>query len=381
MTSCLILLRIFQSNIEKKIIVMKRLLKKQNNIDKLIERINLVKDLIKFYSKPPMETITKLSINMKKQDKKKNKSNLSNNKEINKDENDLKGYSLFFILKKFLILLIILNSIYILYSIIFVKVSNDSFSLLQNVMTIIYNSAYGEDLTYMMIGIAQLLQYISIPQSGLYPIFYDLLNKDNSSIDNNSDFFSDLFRYHQEIYLYEKREKKQKKSFPTDAQIIDFNCNNFFINIKDENFDQIINNNPNKNYLQQMINFCYHIDIMFYSSEELYMDYYFYSIMKLFFINSNSLTHFPKYSIDILYEIIVESVILYKPLKLYLGNYYLKFTLKNRLKKHIYTLLFFLLGNIALEIIFFGVIKFLIIDNIEGTIKHLNKLLRILKVV
>ena len=381
MTSCLILLRIFQSNIEKKIIVMKRLLKKQNNIDKLIERINLVKDLIKFYSKPPMETITKLSINMKKQDKKKNKSNLSNNKEINKDENDLKGYSLFFILKKFLILLIILNSIYILYSLIFVKVSNDSFSLLQNVMTIIYNSAYGEDLTYMMIGIAQLLQYISIPQSGLYPIFYDLLNKDNSSIDNNSDFFSDLFRYHQEIYLYEKREKKQKKSFPTDAQIIDFNCNNFFINIKDENFDQIINNNPNKNYLQQMINFCYHIDIMFYSSEELYMDYYFYSIMKLFFINSNSLTHFPKYSIDILYEIIVESVILYKPLKLYLGNYYLKFTLKNRLKKHIYTLLFFLLGNIALEIIFFGVIKFLIIDNIEGTIKHLNKLLRILKVV
>ena len=193
MTSCLILLRIFQSNIEKKIIVMKRLLKKQNNIDKLIERINLVKDLIKFYSKPPMETITKLSINMKKQDKKKNKSNLSNNKEINKDENDLKGYSLFFILKKFLILLIILNSIYILYSLIFVKVSNDSFSLLQNVMTIIYNSAYGEDLTYMMIGIAQLLQYISIPLiiTQIFLVIYlDIIKK----------------------FIYMKKEKKNKKN-------------------------------------------------------------------------------------------------------------------------------------------------------------------------
>ena len=382
MTSCFLLLRIFQSNIEKKLIVIERLLKRQNIIDKLIERIILVKDLLKFYSHHPMETITKLSGNMKKQDKKKNKSNLSNNKEINnQNEKEILGHSLFFILKKFLILLIILNSIYIIYSIIFVKVSNDSFSLLQNVMTIIYNSAYVEDLTYMMIGITQLLQYISIPQSGLYPIFYDLLNKDNSSIDDNSDFFSDLFRYHQEIYLYERREKIQKKSFPTDAQIIDFNCSTFFKDINDENFAHIINNNPNKNYLQQMINFCFHINIMIFSSEELYMDYYFYSIMKLFFINSNSVSHFPKYSIDILYEIIVESVILYKPLKLHLGNYYLKFTLKNRLKKHIYTLLFFLLGNIALEIIFFGVIKFLIIDNIEDIIKHLNKLLRILKVV
>ena len=380
-TSCLLLLRIFQSNIEKKIIVIERLLKKQNIIDKLLERISLVKDLLKFYSKPPMETITKLSENMKKQDKKKYKNNSSNTKEIqNQDENQIKGNSLFFILKKSIILLIILNSIYILYSIIFVKISNDSFSLLQNVMAIIYNSAYVEDLTYMMIGITQLLQFISIPQSGLYPFFYDLLNKDNSSIDDNSDFFGDLFRYHQEIYLYERREKKQKKSFPTDAQIIDFNCNTFFTDINDENFDEVIKNNPDKNYLQQMINFCFHINIMNYSNEELYMDYYFFSIMKLFFINSNSLTNFPKYSIDILYEIIVESVILYKPLKLYLGNYYLKFTLKDRLEKHIYTLFFFLLGNIALEIIFFGVIKFLIIDNIEETIKHLNKLLRILKV-
>ena len=37
-----------------------------------------------------------------------------------------------------------------------------------------------------------------------------------------------------------------------------------------EDLIYVINNHPDKNYLEQLINFCNHINIMIYSNEEIY---------------------------------------------------------------------------------------------------------------
>ena len=66
MLTCLLLLNYFHKIIDKLITMMETLLNNQLNVDKLCERISLLKDLIKFYYKPPMEVLTKLSENMRK---------------------------------------------------------------------------------------------------------------------------------------------------------------------------------------------------------------------------------------------------------------------------------------------------------------------------
>ena len=375
MMTCLLLLKFFHGLIDKKIAISEGLLKNQMNIDKLLERIKLIKDLVKFYSKPPIDTLNKLSENMKKHEKKKHKSESSiKNEDIN--ENEILGkYSLLFLIKKYLILILSMTLIYITYSLIFMKIAENSSNKLKNAIKIIENSAYGENLTYMMVGLIQLLQFIKLPEVTLYEIFHYL------NLYSDKDFFSDLYSHQQKIFLLERREKELGKSFKTDAQILNFNCDTFFHDIKNDRFNTIIEQYPEKNYLQQMINFCKHIKIMSYSNEEIYLDMLYFSIMKLLLINSDSDSDFPDYNVDHLSELIAEILIIYRPLKLYLDNYYLDNVLKKELKSHFYTLVFFLLGNIILEIIFFIIIKFSILDDVDNNNKNLNKLLRILKVI
>ena len=241
------------------------------------------------------------------------------------------------------------------------------------------NSSYDENLTYFMIGVIQLLQYINIPEITLYNTFYSIFKNKNIDL-KVSDFFTDLYNYQQEIYLVERREKHFDKSL-IDSEIITFNCSTFFEFINNKRFNYVINNHPDKNYLEQMINFCNHINIMIYSNEEIYMDMLYYSILKLLLLNSHLISEFPKYPMEELSKLTLEILVIYQPLKLYLGNYYLEIVLKKKLNKHFYSVLLFLLGNIIMEIIFFILIKFLIIDHIDETNKNLNKLLRILKVI
>ena len=380
MSSCLLLLNYFHKIIDKRISMMETLLRNQLNNDKLIERINLIKDLVKFYSKPPMEILIKLSENMKKQENKKNKNEI-NEKQI--EIFDLPdSYSLLFIMKKYLIIVFTMTIIFLIYCLIFIKISNNSFNTLKNLMKIIENSSYSENLTYVMVGVIQLLQYIKIPEHSLYITLSSLFdNKKDFKIDENSNFFLELFSNQQEIYLAERREKQNDNSNPIDSEIIDFNCDTFFQNVNNERFNKIIQSYPDKNYLEQMINFCNHINIMEFKNEEIYMDVLYFSILKLLLINSEHITDFPEYDMNDLCELSSQILIIYRPYKNYLSDYYLDIVLTKKLKIHLYTLLFFLLGNIFLEVVFFCIIKFFIIDHVDGTNKNLNKLLRILKVI
>ena len=120
----------------------------------------------------------------------------------------------------------LLTLIYITYSLIFMKIADDSSNKLKNAIKIIENSAYGENLTYMMVGLIQLLHFIKLPEVTLYEIFHYL------NLYSDKDFFSDLYSHQQKIFLLERREKELGKSFKTDAQILNFNCDSFFIDIK-----------------------------------------------------------------------------------------------------------------------------------------------------
>ena len=379
MLTCLLLLNYFHKIIDKLISMMETLLRNQINVDKLCERISLLKDLIKFYYKPPMEVLTKLSDNMRKNEKKKHKNEEMNQQIQNSNEDLIGNYSLFFIMKKFIIIICAMTFIFIFYCIIFIKISYNSINSLKNIIKIMENSSYDENLTYFMIGVIQLLQYINIPDISLYNTFYSIFK--NKTIDLKvSDFFTDLYNYQQEIYLLERREKQVDKNL-IDSEIITFNCSSFFQFINNRRFNYVIDNHPDKNYLEQMINFCNHINVMIYANEEIYMDNLYYSILKLLLLNSHLIHEFPKYPMEELSELTLQILVIYQPLKLYLGNYYLETVLKKKLDIHFYTVLLFLLGNIIMEIIFFILIKFLIIDHIDETNKNLNKLLRILKVI
>ena len=103
-------------------------------------------------------------------------------------------------------------------------------------------------------------------------------------------------------------------------------------------------------------------------------------MMKLLVMNYNNKNNIPNYNISELYSVMIISLELYRPLKVLLGDYYFNY-LDNETDSHFYILLCFLLGNIILEIIYFLIIKFQIINKIESNNKNLDRLLIMLKCI
>ena len=103
-------------------------------------------------------------------------------------------------------------------------------------------------------------------------------------------------------------------------------------------------------------------------------------MMKLLVMNYNNKNNIPNYNISELYSVVIISFELYRPLKVLLGDFYFDY-LDNETNSHFYILLFFLLGNIILEIIYFLIIKMRIINKIEFINKNLDKLLIMFKCI
>ena len=55
--------------------------------------------------------------------------------------------------------------------------------------------------------------------------------------------------------------------------------------------------------------------------------------------------------------------------------------LKDKMDTHYHILLIFLIGNIVIKIIYFVVIKFFILDKIEGVLSNLERLSKILNCI
>ena len=104
-------------------------------------------------------------------------------------------------------------------------ISNNSFDLLSTTIEIIQKASYTEELTYLVVCLIASANFIQIPDSILYSSFWPIFQ--NKTITNESSFYADLYNYHQECYLKERRKKTSATSLTDDIDIIDMNCNDF----------------------------------------------------------------------------------------------------------------------------------------------------------
>ena len=239
---------------------------------------------------------------------------------------------------------------------------NDSFNLLSLTMEIIQKASYTEELTYLVVCLIASANFIQIPDITLYKAFWPIFQ--NKIITNESSFYADLYNYHQECYLKERRKKTSATSLPDDIDIIVMNCSDFFVQTNISRFYQIIQNNPSKNYLNQLTNYCYHVSSLNFSSQNNFLDNLDYSILKLFMRDTNSKFNLETLENDLL-VLITETLII---------NILLK-----KIKLHIDILLIFLLINITIETVLFFVIKQLILEKTIEINVGLNRIMRVIK--
>ena len=241
-------------------------------------------------------------------------------------------------------------------------ISNDSFNLLSLTMEIIQKASYTEELTYLVVCLIASANFIQIPDITLYKAFWPIFQ--NKIITNESSFYADLYNYHQECYLKERRKKTSATSLPDDIDIIVMNCSDFFVQTNISRFYQIIQNNPSKNYLNQLTNYCYHVSSLNFSSQNNFLDNLDYSILKLFMRDTNSKFNLETLENDLL-VLVTETLII---------NILLK-----KIKLHIDILLIFLLINITIETVLFFVIKQLILEKTIEINVGLNRIMRVIK--
>ena len=155
-------------------------------------------------------------------------------------------------------------------------------------------------------------------------------------------------------------------------------CSTIYSEMNDERFSILFKEHSEINYEEILINYCNNVGSLKYKSEQFFIEDLTYSMMKLLIVNYKNKKNIPNYNIYELYSVTIKSLVIYRPLKAFLDNYYFSH-LDVQTSKHFNILLIFLLGNIILEVIFFFIIKTQIIDKIDNINKNMNKLLIMLK--
>ena len=365
---CIVFIYLFKISINNRIYKIDSFLSNQTIVELLLERLELLTELLRFYNKPPMGTISDLLKNIKNEEK---KSISIKKQKYKKDE--IIQYSLLFLLKEFFVIIIISMIIYFSYLIIFFIIGNRSFNRLKKIEEIIQKASYTEELTYLIVTLIETSNIIDIPQIALYNIFWPiLLNKTHS---NESNFFSNLYNQHQECYLIERRNKINAKFIPQDNEILSMNCYTFYNQTNISRFYKIIENNPSKNYLEQLINYCLFIDSLKTFDQGNFLNNLDYLLLKL--LPHNSLFNENNFDKEV-WDLISETLILYRPLRFYLGNYYFNNILIKYINTHVNLLLICLLINIFIEILLFFILKKKVLDK---TIQLNNRLNRLMKMI
>jgi hypothetical protein len=316
----------------------------------------------------------KIPMNKKLQSQNHSSNDIQENYEIQQIKEKI--YDLSFIINPLIYILLVLVIIYVIYSIVFLIISIKSFKQLFNICKIIESTSYTCLQFFLELGIIQLYQFVKIPENALYNTLTSIY--ENKITDNNA--FVDLLNVIQDTIQKEKSLKELRNFLSDSSNIISMNCSTLFSEINDERFSIIFKEHTEKNYEQILINYCKTVSSLQYNREKHFLDDLTYSMMKLLVINYNNENNIPNYNSSELYSVTIKSLAIYRPLKVFLGNYYFSY-LDNETDAHFYILLGFLLGNIFLEIVYFLVIKIQIIDKIDSINKNLNKLLKMLKCI
>ena len=367
---CIIFIYLFKISINNRIYKIDQFLSHQPIVELLIEKLDLLIELLRFYNKPPMINISELTKHLKNEEKK----ILNFKKEEKKDE--IIKYSLFFLLKEFIIIIIGSMIIYFIYLIIFFIIANRSFNRLKQIKEIIQNASYSEELTYIIVSLIETSNVIDIPQIALYNSFWPILKNKNYS--NESNFFSDLYNHHQECYLIERRNKRNAKFLPKDKDLLSMNCYTFYQQTNVSRFNLIIQNNPSINYTDELINYCLFIDFLKIFSQDNFLNNLDYLMLTLLPKNNS----FDKKTFDEeVWELISETLIIYRPLRFYLGNYYFNNILLKKSNKHVQVLLICLLINIFIEIILFFIVKKKVLDRTIELNNCLNRFMKMINIL
>ena len=379
---CFYFFKNFKKLANSKLQFMEILLKNQENIEIINKKLQIISVLFKLYKQHPIKLLKKLSEKMKNQTSKKEHNNVNNQKkleedyEIQKIKEKIHDFS--FIINPFIVILSILVIFYIIYSILFLIISNMSFTELYNVCKIIESSSYSVLQFFIELGIIQLYKFVKIPETALYNTLWAIYH--NKTKDDGENAFVDLLNIIQDTMQKEKSLKELKTEIGNSNNIITLDCLTLYSSIKDERLEIIFKEHKEIDYEQILINYCNSIPTLKYQTEELFIEDLAYSMMKLIVVNYKNKNYIPDYTPSELMSVTIKSLEIYRPLKIFLGDYYFSY-LDYETKNHFYILLGFLLGNIILEIVYFLIIKIRIIDKIEIINKNLDKLLIMLKCV
>ena len=381
---CLYFFKSFIKISNKKLQSMEILLKNEENVDNINQKLTIISILLKLYKQHPMKLFNQLSeknknVNIekkRKKDKIQNQNHEEEDYEIQKIRK--KKYNFSFIINPFIVILICLIVLYIIYSIIFLILSSQSFTKLLNICKIIETSSYTCLQFFLELGIIQLYQFIKIPEKALYNTLWAIYN--NKTIGQGENPFVDLLNIIQDTVQKEKSLKEFEKELSHSRNIISMDCSTLFEEINDERFSTIFKEHTELNYEEILIKYCHTVPSLKYKREKYFLDDLTYAMMKLLVINYNNTNYIPNYIPSDLYSVIIKSLELYRPFKVFLGNYYFDY-LDKKTNSHFLVLLGFLIGNILLEIIYFLIIKIKIIDKIETINKNLDKLLKMLKCI
>ena len=375
---CFYFFKNFKKVVNNKLQTIEILLKNDENIEIINNKLEIISMIFKFYKHNPLKLINKLNDKMKINHHKKLELNSNLEKDYEIEMIKKKVYDLSFIINKFIFILIILLIIYTIYSLIFFVISNESFTKLNNVCEIVESSISTCLQFFLELGIIELYQFVKIPGNALYNTLWSIYN--NKTNENGENAFVDLLNIIQYTIQKEKSIKELEIFLSNITNIISMDCSTIFSEMNDHRFSVIFKEHSEIDYEQILINYCNTVGVLKYKSEDLFIEDLTYSMMKLLVMNYNNKNNIPNYNISELYSVMIISLELYRPLKVLLGDYYFNY-LDNETDSHFYILLCFLLGNIILEIIYFLIIKFQIINKIESNNKNLDRLLIMLKCI
>ena len=379
--------RKFYVFIQKQFSLFEQILENHETIENLENKLSLLEDLLKMFYKSPIKLVYKLSklINVKHANTlhksiSTNKLNEKTEKETPTPIISKKKYKVSFLTNKYINILSLFILFYLIYIAIFYVMYSYSFKDLRKIITVLQTSAYTEEETYLVLGLIQIMEYTSFPISAISKVLPHLISREPSQYNS----FEILLNGIQKNYMNEFTAKEEEDSIPNHSQLLTINCDTIYQDTKDSRFAQIFKTYPEMHYEEILITYCKSVPSLQFGerSDKFLTNEIFYRSTKLLLNKENydEKTQ-TSYNQNELYDVITELLYILRPLRKFYGDYYFNIVLKDKMDKHYNILLFFLIGNIVIQLIYFSVIKCCILDKIERVLSNFARLNKILKCI
>ena len=258
----------------------------------------------------------------------------------------------------------------------FVLFYHKSFRHLKNTSQFLEYSNYSEENTYLLINIVQIFEYLEIDGNTLSNVLFNVVKLEP----NDTNFLVALL---DNVYLNNQLKSMiqgTNKVIPNDTEIFQIKCQTFFDDVKDSKINTIFSKYSNQNFREELIKFCLSITSLQMGNDKLLFDLISYETMKYmlrdYTVNQN-VNHL--YAESQFIYLLSKVIMVYKPYKSYLNNYFFEVLFQKQLSNHLVYLLSFLLANIVLQISNFILITFGILDPIKKTLINIDNVITILK--